>query len=95
MTVLGNYRSKYCCKNCRILIEPVANIYYAVNSAFAIGYSVVSGCNTYAFAAPFAIPEQAAYTTRIITVPSTTASVADVDFNVGFTTFVRCRDGNR
>jgi hypothetical protein len=27
-------------KNCRILIEPVGNIYYAVNStAFAIGYS--------------------------------------------------------
>ena len=73
-------------KNCRILIEPVANIYYAVNStAFAIGYSVVSGCNTYAFTAPFAIPEQAAYTTRVINVPSTSASVADVDFNVDFT----------
>jgi len=73
-------------KNCRILIEPVANIYYAVNSTpFAIGYSVVSGCNTYTFTAPFAILEQAAYTTRVINVSSTTASVADVDFNVSFT----------
>jgi hypothetical protein len=34
---------------------------------------------------PLAIPEQAAYTTRVINVPSTSASVADVDFNVGFT----------
>jgi subtilisin-like proprotein convertase family protein len=73
-------------KNCRILIEPVANIYYAVNSnAFAIGYSVASACTTYTCAAPFAIPEQAAYTTRIISVPSTGGSVADVDFNVSFT----------
>jgi len=73
-------------KNCRILIEPVANIYYAVNSAaFAIGYSVNSACNTYTIGAPFAIAEQAAYTTRTITVPFTTGSVADVDFNVSFT----------
>jgi hypothetical protein len=35
-------------KNCRILIEPVGNIYYVVNStAFAIGYSVESTCATY------------------------------------------------
>jgi hypothetical protein len=56
-------------KNCRILIEPVGNIYYVVNStAFAIGYSVESTCATYTFAAPFVIPEQVAYTTRTITV---------------------------
>jgi hypothetical protein len=42
-------------KNCRILIEPVGNIYYVVNSAFAIGYSVESTCATYTFAAPFVI----------------------------------------
>jgi hypothetical protein len=48
-------------KNCRILIEPVGNIYYVVNStAFAIGYSVESTCATYTFAAPFVIPEQVA-----------------------------------
>jgi subtilisin-like proprotein convertase family protein len=72
-------------KNCRILIEPVANIFYAVNSkAFSIGYSVSSTCNTYTFAAGFAIPESATYTTRTITVPSATGTVSDVNFNVGF-----------
>jgi hypothetical protein len=39
-------------KNCRILIEPVGNIYYVVKTAFAIGYSVESTCATYTFAAP-------------------------------------------
>jgi hypothetical protein len=54
-------------KNCRILIEPVGNIYYVVNStAFAIGYSVESTCATYTFAAPFVIPEQVAYTTKLL-----------------------------
>jgi hypothetical protein len=73
-------------KNCRILIEPVGNIYYVVNStAFAIGYSVESTCATYTFAAPFVIPEQVAYTTRTITVPSTLSSVADINFNVSLT----------
>jgi subtilisin-like proprotein convertase family protein len=73
-------------KNCRILIEPVGNIYYAVNSiAFAIGYSVTSSCNTYPFTVPFDIPEQLGYTTRIINVPPTESSVSDVDFNVSFT----------
>jgi hypothetical protein len=64
------------------LIEPVGK-YYVVNStAFAIGYSVESTCATYTFAAPFVIPEQVAYTTRTITVPSTLSSVADINFNV-------------
>jgi subtilisin-like proprotein convertase family protein len=73
-------------KNCRILIEPTANIFYAINStAFSIGYSVNSTCNSYTFLAPFAILEQAAYTTRTITVPTTTALVSDVNFNVNFT----------
>ncbi|WP_245744820.1 zinc-dependent metalloprotease [Flavobacterium frigoris] len=73
-------------KNCRILIEPIENIYYAVNSkSFSIGYSVTSTCNSYVFGAPFDIPEQAAYTVRTITVPPSTTSVADVNFNVGFT----------
>ena len=73
-------------KNCRILVEPIASIFYAINSkAFSIGYSVSSTCNTYTFAAPFAIPEQAAYTTRTITVPATSATVSDVNFKVNFT----------
>lgn len=72
-------------KNCRILIEPTANIYYAVNSkSFAIGYSVTSSCNTYTFEAPFPIPEQVAYTSKTITVP-VGATVADVNLSVGLT----------
>lgn len=73
-------------QNCRVLIAPTANIYYAVNSkAFTIGYSSTSSCDLYTFSAPFAIPEQAAYTTRTITVPNSSAVISDVNFNVGFT----------
>ncbi|TEB41466.1 hypothetical protein D0809_25380, partial [Flavobacterium circumlabens] len=55
---------------CRLLIEPTANIYYAVNSnAFAIGYTVTSNSNTYTFSTPIVIPDgNLTYTTRIITV---------------------------
>ena len=72
--------------NCRILIEPTANIYYAINSMpFAIGYSVITTCNTYTFNTPFSIPESATYTTRTITVPASTGTVYDVNVAVGVT----------
>ncbi|WP_166921226.1 zinc-dependent metalloprotease [Flavobacterium poyangense] len=60
--------------SCRLLIEPTANIYYAVNSKqFAVGYAVATNSNTYTFAAPFAIPDgNLTYTTRIINVPAPT-----------------------
>ena len=73
-------------QNCRIMIAPTANIYYALNSkAFTIGYSSVAACDTYTYSAPFAIPEQSAYTIRTITVPNSSAVVSDVNFNVAFT----------
>lgn len=73
-------------KDCRILIEPTENIFYAINTtSFSIGYVVSSSCDTYTFTAPYAIPESATYKTTTITVPATTASVADVNFNVNFT----------
>jgi subtilisin-like proprotein convertase family protein len=73
-------------RNCRILIEPTANIFYAINSKpFAIGYSVKSACTSYSFTAPFPIPEQLAYTTRTISFPASTATISDVNFNVDFT----------
>lgn len=74
--------------NCRILIEPTDNIYYAVNSkSFAVGYSVTSTCNTYTFSTPINIPDgTTSYTIRTITVPSSTSTtVSDVNFAVGFT----------
>lgn len=73
-------------KNCRILIEPTANIFYAINSSpFSIGYSVKTNCSSYSFPAPFPIPEQAAYTTRTIIYPPSTEAISDVNFNVNFT----------
>jgi subtilisin-like proprotein convertase family protein len=74
--------------NCRILIEPTDNIYYAVNSTtFAIGYSVASTCNTYTFSTPISIPDgTTTYTTRTISVPSSSGTtVSDVNFSIGFT----------
>lgn len=73
--------------NCRLLIEPSANIYYAVNTkSFAIGYSVTSECNTYTFDAPFAIPDGVgSYTTKIITAPASRATISNVTLAVGFT----------
>ena len=72
--------------NCRVLIEPTGNIYYAVNSEpFAIGYSVNSSCNTYTFpSTPFSIPDgSTSYTTRVITVPSA-STIVDVNVSVDF-----------
>ncbi len=74
--------------NCRILVEPTANIYYAVNSMpFAIGYSVSSACNTYTFpSTPFAIPDGvASYITRTITAPISTETISKVTLNIGLT----------
>lgn len=71
--------------NCRLLIEPTANIFYAVNSkVFAVGYSVTSECNTYNFTTPVAIPDgPATYTTRTINVPASSASIVDVNVGIG------------
>ena len=71
--------------NCRLLIEPTDNIFYAVNSkVFAVGYSVTSQCNTYTFSTPVAIPDgSTTYTTRTITVPSTSSTIVDVNVGIG------------
>jgi subtilisin-like proprotein convertase family protein len=72
--------------NCRILIEPTDNIYYAVNSkSFAIGYRVESSCVSYPVNAGFAIPNAASYTTRTITVPGDLGAISDVNVSVGLT----------
>jgi subtilisin-like proprotein convertase family protein len=73
-------------KNCRILIEPTGNIYYAVNSTpFSIGYLVTSSCESYVYVAPFAIAESQTYTERTIVVPAGISEIQDVNFNVGLT----------
>jgi len=69
--------------NCRLLIEPTGNDYYAINTKpFAIGYSVATTCNNYTYNTAFAIPDNnAAYTVRAINVP-TTAPISDVNLRV-------------
>lgn len=43
---------------CRIMVEAVGNIYYAVNSTpFAIGYTVTNTCNTYTNTTALSIPD--------------------------------------
>jgi subtilisin-like proprotein convertase family protein len=73
-------------KNCRILIEPTGNVFYAVNSApFTLGYSVETKCDVYTFSTPYNIPESQTFAERTITVPATTSEITDVNFNVSFT----------
>jgi hypothetical protein len=58
---------------CRIMIEPLNNIYYAINSkAFAIGYTVVTNCATYTDSAPLTFIDQSpgSYTTRTLNFPA-------------------------
>ncbi len=67
-------------KNCRILIEPTNNIYYAMNKEpFAIGYVTETICTTYNFTAPFSIPESTVYTSKTIVVPDDASLVSDVN----------------
>jgi hypothetical protein len=71
-------------KNCRILIEPVGNIYYVVNST-ALPWDIQLSLRYLYIRSSFCYSEQVAYTTRTITVPSTLSSVADINFNVSLT----------
>jgi subtilisin-like proprotein convertase family protein len=72
--------------DCRILIEPTANIYYAVNSQpFSIKESIPSSCNTYLFAAPFSIPESETYSSLTIDIPSSTEIIADINVEIKLT----------
>jgi subtilisin-like proprotein convertase family protein len=72
--------------NCRLWIEPTANVYYAVNSTpFYIGYTVVNNCNTYTYTTPFALTNgSASYTVKSINVP-TAGTISDVNITVNAT----------
>jgi len=73
-------------KNCRILIEPTENVFYALNSTpFAVGYKVENTCDSYPFSTPYAIPESFTYAERTIVVPDTASEIEDVNVNVSFT----------
>lgn len=72
--------------DCRILIEPTANIYYAVNSqSFSITDSNASSCDKYTFATPFSIPESETYSSLTIDVPSSTKNITNVNLEINLT----------
>jgi subtilisin-like proprotein convertase family protein len=73
-------------QNCRILIEAVGNVFYAVNSrTFNIGYQIVNTCETYNFSTPFSLPDGASgYTVKQINVP-TAGTISDVNFTINAT----------
>lgn len=73
-------------ESCRILIEPTANIYYAVNKfPFSIGYTSTVSCNSYVFPAPFPIPESQTYEERTIVVSEAAGKISDVNIDLNFT----------
>jgi len=68
--------------NCRLLIEPVGNIYYAVNSTpFALGYTVSTTCSSYNFGGGYSTGNNV-YVNRTVSVPSVTGSISDVNVSV-------------
>ncbi|SHG61352.1 reprolysin-like metallopeptidase [Flavobacterium defluvii] len=72
--------------NCRLLIEPTANIYYALNNKpFAIGYTSTTTCNTYSFGNAFSIPYSTSYTSKTVSVPSASGNISDVNVSVNVT----------
>ncbi|WP_020213827.1 reprolysin-like metallopeptidase [Flavobacterium rivuli] len=73
-------------RNCRIMVEPVNNIYYAVNTTpFTIGYVVTDECNTYTNTTAIAIPDNTAtFTSSPINV-SAVDNITSVTINVNAT----------
>ncbi|WP_428230940.1 reprolysin-like metallopeptidase [Flavobacterium sp.] len=72
--------------NCRVLVEPAGNIYYAINSkSFAVGYTSTTACDSYSFGNAFDIPFGTTFTTRTVNVPASTGTVSDVNVMVNFT----------
>ncbi|AWH84636.1 propanediol utilization protein [Flavobacterium album] len=71
---------------CRIMVEAVGNIYYAVNAApFAIGVTVTTQCNTYTNSTAVAIPDNNPnYTLSTINVPAS-ATISNVKIGVNIT----------
>lgn len=66
--------------SCRILIEAVGNIFYAVSKNIALGYTITNACNTYSYTTPIPFVDQAPgnYTTRTLNVP-VGGSISDIN----------------
>lgn len=76
---------------CRIMVESVGNIFYALNTkAFAIGYTVTTNCVTYSNATALPIPDGAGQNVGGTVVSSTIAipdnvTISDVNVNANVT----------
>ena len=71
--------------NCRLLIEPTDNIYYALNSSsFAIGYTSATTCNSYSFGS-LSIPFGSTFTSKTVTIPASTGIISDVNVTINVT----------
>jgi subtilisin-like proprotein convertase family protein len=71
--------------NCRLLIEPVNNIYYAINSKpFAVGYTVSTSCASYNFGGGYSTGDNV-NVNRTVSVPASSGSVSDVNVSVNVT----------
>lgn len=69
---------------CRILVEPTANDFYAINTTtFAIGYSVSTVCNSYSATPAGAIP-QGSYAGWSINIPDSFI-ITDANITTGIT----------
>ena len=73
--------------NCRIMIEAVGNIFYAVSKNIALGYTYTSSCNTYSNNTTLNIPDglaanvAGATAQKTISVPAT-GTISDVNVTV-------------
>lgn len=73
-------------QNCRIMIEAVGNVFYALNSTtFYVGYQLVNTCRTYVYNTPFAVPNgSSSYTVKTINVPDP-GVMSDVNITINAT----------
>jgi len=73
--------------NCRILVEAVGNIFYAVNAAeFLIGFSLETTCQTYTNSTGFSIPDNVGtYTTQNLSITDAPTNINDINVTVNAT----------
>lgn len=69
LIILPNSTAPYC----RIMVEAVDNIFYAVSKSFTMGYTITNNCTSYSDNLPIQIisDENFGYTIRTISVPNT------------------------
>lgn len=76
--------------NCRIMIESVTNIFYAVSKNISLGYTISTACNTYTNTTPLPIPDgignetPGASVSNIISVPIS-GIISDVNIGLNVT----------